>query len=62
MWVGEARGCVHHWLIEEATGPESDGVCLLCGERRIFKNWIDFEQAVQKSGRYKMREIVLGNG
>lgn len=30
--------CTHHWLIEEANGPVSGGVCKRCGARRGFAN------------------------
>ena len=33
--------CCHHWLIQPADGPVSEGVCLLCDETREFKNSID---------------------
>ncbi len=35
---GKADACQHHWLIEPPTGPTSDGVCRLCGEKRAFEN------------------------
>ena len=28
----------HHWRIEEAITPVSEGSCLKCGESRCFKN------------------------
>lgn len=31
----------HHWRIDEAQGPRSEGVCRLCGARRNFKNWLE---------------------
>ena len=33
--------CRHHWTIQPAAGPVSEGMCLLCGEVREFKNFID---------------------
>lgn len=30
----------HHWLIEEATGPKSHGVCRDCHAEREFRNWL----------------------
>ena len=36
-------GCRHHWIIQPALGPLSDGKCRNCGEVREFKNSIDFE-------------------
>jgi len=31
----------HHWVIEEANGPNSAGVCKRCGAVRSFKNWLE---------------------
>ena len=33
--------CRHHWLIQAADGPTSDGVCRICGEIREFKNYVE---------------------
>ena len=33
--------CCHHWTIQPATGPVSQGVCKLCGEIREFKNYVE---------------------
>ena len=30
----------HHWVIDEARGPVSNGVCKKCGLEKQFKNWI----------------------
>ena len=30
--------CPHYWIIEEARLPESEGICKLCGAKRMFKN------------------------
>jgi hypothetical protein len=35
--------CQHRWQIDQASGPESQGTCSLCGETRTFKNWIEFD-------------------
>ena len=32
--------CHHHWTIEEAEGPVSNGICSLCGARRQFFNYL----------------------
>ena len=29
---------VHHWVVAEAIGPTSEGICKACGERRAFSN------------------------
>ena len=33
--------CQHHWLIQAADGPTSEGVCRICGETRDFKNYVE---------------------
>ncbi len=35
--------CCHHWVIQPALGPVSEGECQKCGEVREFKNSIDYE-------------------
>lgn len=30
----------HHWLIDEANGPQSTGHCKNCSARRFFRNWL----------------------
>ena len=35
--------CCHHWVIQPAVGPVSEGECQNCGEIREFKNSIDYE-------------------
>ena len=34
-------GCCHHWVIQPATGPVSEGKCQNCGESRGFKNYVE---------------------
>ena len=38
--------CSHHWLIDKANGPISNGLCKLCGEERPFLN--SWDSAVEK--------------
>jgi hypothetical protein len=33
-----AQPCRHHWVIESAESPTSEGHCKLCGEVRDFRN------------------------
>ena len=33
--------CRHHWLIQPADGPVSNGSCQICGENRQFKNYVE---------------------
>lgn len=30
----------HHWIIETANGPNSEGVCKFCHAHRDFPNWL----------------------
>jgi hypothetical protein len=34
------RPHAHHWVIEEANGAESRGVCKVCREVKAFRNWL----------------------
>ena len=34
--------CVHHWVIATAHGGTSQGVCKLCGAKKVFQNSIPF--------------------
>jgi len=36
-------GCVHHWIIESASGGTSPGSCQKCGEKKDFKNYLDYD-------------------
>ena len=33
--------CRHHWVIQPADGPVSNGSCQICGEDRKFKNYVE---------------------
>ena len=33
--------CRHHWVIQSADGPVSNGSCQVCGETREFKNYVE---------------------
>ena len=39
--VQEPAQCRHHWVIQPATGPVSQGVCQACGEARDFMNYVE---------------------
>ena len=39
--VQEPAQCRHHWVIQPATGPVSQGVCQACGEVQDFKNYVE---------------------
>ncbi len=33
--------CVHHWVIDDADGAESNGRCKHCGKERCFSNSLE---------------------
>ncbi len=33
--------CLHHWVIEPADGPISEGVCRKCAEVKTFANYVE---------------------
>ena len=35
------QGCAHHWVIQPAMGPSSQGVCQICGESKDFQNYVE---------------------
>ncbi len=42
--------CCHHWNIQPAVGPVSEGMCQNCGEVREFKNSIAYESNSSEFG------------
>jgi len=41
--TGEPTGptCSHHWMIQPAEGPVSEGICHNCHEVRAFANYLE---------------------
>lgn len=39
--VENIQTCAHHWVIQPAMGPSSQGVCQICGESRDFQNYVE---------------------
>ena len=39
--VENIPGCAHHWVIQPAMGPSSQGVCQICGESKDFQNYVE---------------------
>ena len=35
------EACRHHWVIQPADGPVSNGSCQICGENRQFENYVE---------------------
>ena len=39
--ISSVAACRHHWVIQPADGPVSNGLCQVCGETREFKNYVE---------------------
>ena len=43
--IGRPAGCLpdqaHYWRIDEPNGPISGGVCIHCGAKHMFLNWLE---------------------
>jgi hypothetical protein len=46
-----AKSCGHHWLIDTPTGPTSMGKCKLCGERKEFRNYDQYDDLPKRWAR-----------
>ena len=55
----ESNNCIHHWLLEEATGPTSLGRCKLCGEEKTFLNSVPEEKRYFDFQHGRQHQIVL---
>jgi hypothetical protein len=40
--------CRHHWKVDMAAGPTSQGTCILCGAQKEFRNYLPDCLAVDK--------------
>jgi len=38
--MSKTEKCIHHWIIETACGPISEGVCQNCNKKKSFSNSI----------------------
>jgi hypothetical protein len=38
------RNCCHHWVIEVAIAPLSKGTCKRCGEEKVFRNQLQWDE------------------
>lgn len=54
--------CVHHWLIEPADGPTSDGTCRACHEHRTFVNTPPEATLYEQVGRAGLHDALLTRG
>ncbi len=44
--------CRHHWIIESAVGPTSEGICKYCGEKRTFLNIVEDTESKEDVNRF----------
>ena len=51
--------CRHHWVIQPADGPVSNGACQICGENREFKNYV--ESAIWGDSRIASKNSSASN-
>ena len=54
--------CCHHWIIEVALGPLSKGVCKACGEERLFRNQLRWEEITPvrvMNGRRQEKDLTV---
>jgi len=42
------NGCIHYWIIEEARGPTSRGVCRKCGKVMMHPNQTELSWEAQR--------------
>lgn len=62
--------CVHHWVIESPSGANSLGTCRICGEERLFQNYVsdfvwegDSTESYGSGGwRKPVKELVRPSG
>ena len=38
------ENCSHHWILEDNTNRISKGVCIKCGEERLYDNVFEFDK------------------
>jgi hypothetical protein len=45
--TAQAQNHAHHWIIDEAVGPMSNGRCRNCGAEREFRNFPEEQPAYE---------------
>ena len=54
----ETPQCCHHWVIQPATGPISQGKCQNCDEEREFKNYVEASTWGDDKGASRAAAVV----
>ena len=52
--------CQHHWVIQDALGPKSIGMCRVCGDFKEFKSYLDASHWGDDRSRTEQRGELLG--
>ena len=56
----DGPSCQHHWVIQEADGPISLGLCRECGAFKEFKNYLEASHWGDEKARNESRVSLLG--
>ena len=56
----DSTSCQHHWVIQEADGPFSLGLCQSCGQFKEFKNYLEASHWGDEKSRSEPRGNLLG--
>lgn len=48
----------HHWMIDEANGPQSEGRCKRCGAEKAFKNWLEASDFITSEERRRLATSI----
>ena len=52
------KKCVHHYVLEEPDGPESNGICKKCGDEKVHTNSIMYTTKLRETSSGHMQEVV----
>ena len=64
--VDNIQECAHHWVIQPAMGPVSQGICQICGDYRDFQNYVEAaswgdSRHTDRSGEARKEAMALTN-
>ena len=52
--------CQHHWVIQDSGGPQSQGVCRICGALKSFKNYMETSYWGDDRNKTESRPALVG--
>ena len=53
------KKCVHHYVLEEPDGPESNGICKKCGDEKVHINSNKDTMSLRETSSGHMQEVVV---